>query len=182
MSDLKIPGAQVQLPVGNAGAEVQLPPGIAKKIEAPPLAGLADAFKGIAQQGAAAVAQLTGQALGLPLSAAELAVQAKQLTNPAEVQNAFQAAFAVIKDQLLDHPALNKEELGQRANEFFIEYAQQFVQIASEPPPPPPAPPAEQAQSQPLQPEAPPQPPPQQQQERPLTQEQQNGLARELAD
>src|SRR6185295_5944005 len=180
MSDLKIPGAQIQLPIGNAGGEVQLP-AVAKKLEAPPLlpGGLADAFEGIVQQAANAGAALTGQALGLPLSAAELAVQAKQIANPGDVQGAFHGAFAVIKDQLLDHPALNKEELGQRANEFFTEYAQQFVQTASEPPPPPPPPPGDQAQPQP-QPE-PQQPPPQQQQsERPLTQEQQNTLAREF--
>jgi len=179
MSDLKIPGAQIQLPVGNAGGEVQLP-AVAKKLEAPPLlpGGLADAFKGIAQQAANAGAALTGQALGLPLSAAELAVAAKQLGNPADVQGAFHGAFVVIKDQLLDHPALDKEELGQRANEFFTEYAQQFVQTASEPPPPPPPPPGDQVQAQPQ-----PQPEPQQQQqERPLTQEQQKTLAREFAD
>jgi len=172
MSDLKI-GAQVQLPAGNAGGEVQvkLPPGLAKKVEAPP-AGLADAFKGIAQQAANAGAALTGQAAGLPLPAAALAVQAKQIGNPADIPGAFHGAFAAIKDQLLDHPALNKEELGQRANEFFTEYAQQFVQTASEPPPPPPPQPGEQ-----------PQPPPQQQQqERPLTPEQQKELAREFAD
>jgi hypothetical protein len=178
VGDLKIPGAQVQLPAGPAGpaapagAQVQLPLG--KKIDAPPPlgGGLADAFKGIAQQGAQATAQLTGQAVGLPLSAAELAVQAKQITNPGDAQGAFQGAYAVIKDQLLDHPALDKDDLGQRANEFFTEYAQAFVQTASEPPPPPPPQPGEQ-----------PQPPQQQQpQERPLTQEQQKAMAREFAD
>jgi hypothetical protein len=162
VADLKIPGGQVQvqLPTGQA-----LPPGIAKKIEAPPAppAGLADAFKGIAQQAANTGAALTGQTVGPPLPAAALAVQAKQIANPGDAQGAFQAAYAVIKDQLLDHPALNKDDLGQRANEFFTEYAQAFVQTASEPPPPPPG---EQ-----------PRPP-----ERPITPEQQQVLAREFAD
>src|SRR3954470_9370023 len=103
MSDLKIPGAQVQLPVGNAGGEAPMAPAVAKKLEAPPLlpGGLADVFKGIAQQAANAGAALTGLALGIPLSAVELAVQAKQIATPGDVQGAFHGAFAVIKDQLL---------------------------------------------------------------------------------
>ncbi|HEY8210161.1 MAG TPA: hypothetical protein VIG99_21895 [Myxococcaceae bacterium] len=194
MSDVKLPGVQAKVTVGTAAeAQVQLPPGQAKKIDAPPPA---DAFKAQLPLGGE-VAQLTGQAVGFALPAAALAVQAKQIQDPAQAQNAFQGAYLLVKDQLLDHPGLPREDVGQRANEFFTEYAKAFVQTSTgelvqapppqEPPQPQPPPPPEQRDG-PARAEA---EPPQQQQaqpqaearpERPISPEQQRALAREFAD
>src|SRR3954469_17255189 len=147
MSDLKLPGVQVQVTVGPVEVQAQLPPGQAKKVDAPPPL---DAFKGQAALGGEA-AQLTGKALGLPLKAAELAVGARQIQDPAQVLGQFQGAYALVKDQLLDRPDLPRGELGQRANEFFTEYAKAFVETATGEQIPAP-PPQEQPQQQPAPP------------------------------
>src|SRR4051812_41324368 len=186
MSDVKLPGVLAKVTVGPTEVQIQLPPGQAKKIDAPPPA---DAFKGQVALGGEA-AQLTGQAVGLPLPAAALAVGARQIQNPAQALGQFQAAFAVIKDQLLDRPDLPRDELGQRANEFFTEYAKAFVQTSTGEQPAPP-PPLEQREAP--APDRPPertesQTPAQERSqaearpERPVTPEQQRALAREFAD
>ena len=176
MADLKIPaGPPGPITVGIGAGGVQV------KVDAPPVAPQepVDAFKGEAPPGGETV-QLTGQALaqGPALPAFALAGDAKQIQNPAEALEQFQNAFAALKDQLLE-PGLPPDIQGQRANEFFTEFAKAFVETSEQPQPPPEAqaPPPEQRDA------AAERPPEQQQapQERQENAEQRQ-LAREFAD
>src|SRR5262245_47972676 len=126
MSDVKIPLGQlgrITVGAGAAGAQAQV------KVDAPPAGpqGPLDAFKGQLPL-AGEAAQLTGQAevQGPPIPAFALAGDARQIQNPAEALAKFQAAYAAAREELLDHPELPPDVLGQRANEFFTEFAKAF--------------------------------------------------------
>lgn len=188
MSDVKIPGGGVLGGIlGGVGGLAT--PGPAKPVAVPPppaQAPPADGFRDVPPppQGG----QLTGQGAGLTRAVTELAAQAEQIFTPQDAQPAFQAAFAVVREQLLD-PRLPPDQLGQRANEFFTQFAQKFVQTSAgenadatsqaESQPEQEASEADTAARDPAQAQTPDRPP---EQQRPITPEEQRNLARQFAE
>src|SRR5690349_21510076 len=130
MSDVKIPGGLGGVLGGVLSGVGGLTPPVAKPVDAPPLPPPPpDGFRGA--QLPTPQGQLTGQAAGLRYAAAELAAKADQIFTPQDAKQAFQAAYAAVREQLLDHPGLLPEQRGERANEFFTQYAKRFVQLSA---------------------------------------------------
>jgi hypothetical protein len=97
-------------------------------------AALPDGFREQAPPAHTGQAQgrLTGNAQAPLQGARELAApDLHELRTPAEVKERFGADYTAVRRELLHHPAADRREAGARANEFFTQYARQFVQTAA---------------------------------------------------